>query len=503
MKRLLAVSAVVLALGACNDRYASNGRSLSPIPAKTMALMAEKGMAKGDPILVRLYKKESELEVWKQISGGDYALLKTFPICRWSGQLGPKTREGDRQAPEGFYTVTPAQMNPNSAYYLSFDTGYPNAFDRSHGRTGSHLMVHGTCSSRGCYAMTDEGISEVYALARESFSAGQRGFQVQAYPFRQTAENYARYRNDPNIAFWKNLKQGNDHFEITKREPRVGVCGGRYAFDTVGRDCKPDPTLAPVVAQKEEQDRREVAEFVAKGTPSVRLVYADGGGHESFRSAMPTVVADAGQNFSILEARPRRNLGEVSRPDALAAGPREVAMDETGAKSAGPGAKPGGKAKPTSVLASLAIAKAAPPEPVPAKADAPRGRQVAATRTVLASADPDEPLPASALTPAEKPFYERMLSSVFNSKDEAAAAEPATPSSALTPVPPTRIAVSPKPAPAGKADKKPQAQREGAKPQASRKGPEKHAAASLLAGSAPTVAGAAPIRTGTSGFTPN
>ena len=126
------------------------------------------------PILVRLFKQEAELEVWKQDRSGRFALLKTYPICRWSGDLGPKVREGDRQAPEGFYSISPAQMNPQSAYYLSFNTGYPNAYDRALGRTGSQLMVHGDCSSRGCYAMTDEQIAEIYSLGRESFFGGQR-----------------------------------------------------------------------------------------------------------------------------------------------------------------------------------------------------------------------------------------------------------------------------------------------------------------------------------------
>ena len=125
------------------------------------------------PILVRLFKQEAELEVWKQDRSGRFALLKTYPICRWSGDLGPKVREGDRQAPEGFYTISPGQMNPQSAYYLSFNTGYPNAFDRALGRTGSQLMVHGDCSSRGCYAMTDEQIAEIYSLGRESFSVAR------------------------------------------------------------------------------------------------------------------------------------------------------------------------------------------------------------------------------------------------------------------------------------------------------------------------------------------
>src|ERR671929_153697 len=162
--------------------------------------LEKKSMPKESPILVRTFKEESELEVWKQDTTGHFALLKTYPICRWSGELGPKIKEGDRQAPEGFYTITPAQLNPNSHYYLSFDIGYPNAFDRAHGRTGSNLMVHGDCSSRGCYAMTDEQIAEIYALARESFFGGQKSFQIQAYPFRMTPVNMAKHRNSVQMA---------------------------------------------------------------------------------------------------------------------------------------------------------------------------------------------------------------------------------------------------------------------------------------------------------------
>src|SRR5215213_1977592 len=147
-KRLVLAAGLVLALAACQEQGTtlSSTRHLAPIPPATTALMASKGMSQNDPILMRAYKKESEIEVWKRGSDGRCALLKTYPMCRWSGQLGPKTREGDRQAPEGFYTVTPAQMNPNSSFHLSFDLGYPNAYDRTHDRTGAHLMVHGSCS---------------------------------------------------------------------------------------------------------------------------------------------------------------------------------------------------------------------------------------------------------------------------------------------------------------------------------------------------------------------
>jgi hypothetical protein len=195
--------------------------------------MTAKDMDLQSPILVRLFKQEAELEIWKQDRSGRFALLKTYPICRWSGDLGPKVREGDRQAPEGFYAISPAQMNPQSAYYLSFNTGYPNAFDKALGRTGSQLMVHGDCSSRGCYAMTDEQIAEIYSLGRESFFGGQKSFQLQAYPFKMTPANMAKHRNNPNMPFWKMIKEGNDHFEVTKQEPKVDFCEKKYVFDAI------------------------------------------------------------------------------------------------------------------------------------------------------------------------------------------------------------------------------------------------------------------------------
>src|ERR1044071_1191225 len=233
-RALLASAALAAAfvLTACDtDGVVPSGRANAPLSDKMQAELQEKQMDKDSPILVRLFKEEAELEVWKKNRGGEYALLKTYPICRWSGGLGPKVKEGDRQAPEGFYTITPGQMNPNSNYYLAFNTGYPNSFDRAWGRTGSQLMVHGDCSSRGCYAMTDEQMVEIYALARESFFGGQKSFQLQAYPFRMTAANMAKHRNSPHMAFWKNIKTGYDHFEVTHQEPKVDVCDRRYVFD--------------------------------------------------------------------------------------------------------------------------------------------------------------------------------------------------------------------------------------------------------------------------------
>ena len=217
-----ALAAGLLLAGCDADQVslATNAKANQPVPPKLLATITEKDMDLNSPILVRLFKEEAELEVWKQDRSGRFALLKTYPICRWSGDLGPKVREGDRQAPEGFYSITPAQMNAKSAYYLSFNTGFPNAFDRSLGRSGSELMVHGDCSSRGCYAMTDEQIAEIYALGRELFFGGQRAFQFQAYPFHMTAVNMAKHRNNPNMPFWRMIKEGNDHFEVTSRSRR-------------------------------------------------------------------------------------------------------------------------------------------------------------------------------------------------------------------------------------------------------------------------------------------
>ncbi len=226
VRTLMASAAIAAAvvLGGCDtDSNAPSLRSLQPLSAKMIADIDQKNMAKESPILVRIFKDEAELEVWKEDKSGRYALLKTYPICRWSGELGPKLREGDRQAPEGFYTITPSLMNPNSSYYLAINMGFPNAYDKSNGRTGAFLMIHGDCSSRGCYAMTDEQIAEIYALARESFFGGQTAFQIQAFPFRMTPLNMAKHRNSPHMAFWKMLKQGYDHFEVTETRAQ-GQC---------------------------------------------------------------------------------------------------------------------------------------------------------------------------------------------------------------------------------------------------------------------------------------
>jgi murein L,D-transpeptidase YafK len=240
----LVVTAALAGLGGCSLPLDEIGAvfKTGTIRASTLQQMASLNMDRAAPILLRIYKTESTLEVWKQDWDGMYALLVSYSICKFSGKLGPKITEGDHQAPEGFYDVTPAQMNPLSREYLAFNVGYPNAFDRSLGRTGSVVMVHGGCHSTGCYAMTDRHMDEIYALIGEAFSGGQDKVQLQAFPFRMTAENLASHAQDsPNAPFWRMLKEGSDAFLDEKKPLTVAVCGRRYVFNPPA-DAELDPS---------------------------------------------------------------------------------------------------------------------------------------------------------------------------------------------------------------------------------------------------------------------
>jgi hypothetical protein len=232
-------------------------------------------------------------------------------------------------------------------------------------------MVHGSCSSRGCFAMTDQNVAEIYAIAREALGAGQRGFQFQSYPFRMTAENLAKHRLDPNIAFWKNLKEGADAFEVTKDEVRVAVGRGRYEFNL-------DPDAASAVAQKRAQDEQEVAELVAKGEKPIKLVYHDGDTHESFRTALANVtgVSDS-------------KLGYVSRTEGISSGPRVVALNDAGKEA---------PEAPSTALAFASMKEV----PVPQ------------AETRAAVTQQTAPVAAAAAAPAsqETPFYKKMFGGV-------------------------------------------------------------------------------------------
>jgi murein L,D-transpeptidase YafK len=222
------------------------GPHLIPLSQDTLMLLGKKGMDPQAPMFVRIFKEESELEVWKLKSDGHFYHFKTYPICNWSGEIGPKLKQGDRQAPEGFYAVSREQMNPDSKYHLAMNLGYPNAFDRAHGRTGEFLMIHGRCKSAGCYAMTDALMEEIYGIARDSFLGGSDTFEVHAFPFRMTDANMARQAKHPAYAFWKTLKEGYDYFELTRQLPSVAVCDRHYVVNVALRgDLKElDPTAA-------------------------------------------------------------------------------------------------------------------------------------------------------------------------------------------------------------------------------------------------------------------
>ena len=411
--RAALAAGLALSLAACQEAGSlEDARAYHPIPQTTLALMASKGTTAAAPVLIRTFKKEAEFEVWKMASDGRYQYIKTFPMCRWSGQLGPKTREGDRQVPEGFYTIAPGQMNPNSHYYLSFNVGYPNAYDKAHGDTGGDIMVHGICSSAGCFSMTDQQMDEIYAIAREAFAGGQREIQMESFPFHMTPENLAKFRLDPNMPFWKELKKGSDYFVATHDQPKVGVCDRHYVFDKdpaaggrldAAQPCPvlkdDDPQATAAVDVKERQDDVQIAALARKGVSAVRLVYQDGGQNADFAN----------------------RVADVSRPDALAAGPLEVPMG---------GAKPA----VVRVASGAAAAKAAigyRPKTMQAAKAKTEDVPPSTTTVVIASASPPTP-PVAAARSADTPFYRRWLSLVSDKAGSSSAPAPMTQASTQT-----------------------------------------------------------------------
>ena len=187
------------------------------------------GVRLGAPIFIRIFKRDFELELW-MMRDGRFHRFATYPICMWSGTLGPKYKEGDHQSPEGFYTVAKDQLNPNSRWHRSFNLGYPNLFDQSHGRTGSYLMVHGGCGSVGCYAMTDPVITELWTIVTAALKGSQKRFHVHVFPFRMSDEALEAHQNHTHSSFWRVLKDGHDRFEKNWLPPQVSVCNGTYAF---------------------------------------------------------------------------------------------------------------------------------------------------------------------------------------------------------------------------------------------------------------------------------
>lgn len=220
--------AVSRSMVSCSEKSQDAYRRVAPRLGKEIK---RKGATLGDPVFIRIFKKEEQLEIWLR-QGLSYIFFKSYSICRLSGKLGPKLKEGDKQSPEGFYTVGTNQLNPNSDYHLSFNLGFPNEYDRSHNRTGSLLMIHGRCSSVGCFAMTDFRMDEIYALVESAIISGQHQIPVHIFPFKMTSTNMAAHHTSKWIHFWENLKEGYDYFEGHRTPPLVIVQDKQYKFFT-------------------------------------------------------------------------------------------------------------------------------------------------------------------------------------------------------------------------------------------------------------------------------
>jgi len=228
MKKIILIISTLLLTGCASTLDSRRGHA--PQPTSLISASESVGSTATSPVLLRIFKESKELELWRRTSNGRYALVKTYNICAYSGSLGPKLRQGDGQAPEGFYSIGPAQLNYESIRFVSLNTGFPNAFDRANGRSGSALMIHGGCDSAGCYAIEDQPAQEVFTAVRDSLKAGQKSVQLQIYPFRMSSWNLNSYRQNKNISFWQQLKIGYDKFESTHQPLDVTVENKHYVI---------------------------------------------------------------------------------------------------------------------------------------------------------------------------------------------------------------------------------------------------------------------------------
>ncbi len=386
----LLMIALAMGLAGCNDTLDSvvdpstvKNKVEYQLPSRVLDEMKAKGMERNSPIAMRIFKEEGVLEIWKAKTNNRFDKIAEYQICAWSGRLGPKIKEGDRQAPEGFYPLSPYHLNPNSKYFLAINTGYPNRYDQANGRNGTNLMIHGACSSSGCYSMTDAQILEIYAFARDAFKGGQQTVQLQAFPFRMTADNMARHQHSPHYDFWKMLKVGYDNFEVTKRPPEVGVCDRKYVFNqqieegktlSAAAACPPmttPPALQMALASYNTQYERDFAKASRKYDGKI---WYD-----------PT---EAERKALVAEMRKGHDLAYAPTGSALKAGKllkieefeKLVAEKDAAAKPvAAPGttaasAQPSAKAADVAQTASVPVPQANPlaPAPVAQAAEEPK-----------------------------------------------------------------------------------------------------------------------------------
>ena len=203
-------------------------------------------------VFVRIFKQDKKLELWIK-KDKTFEIFKMYPICEYSGELGPKIKNGDRQAPEGIYKIKKNLLNPNSKLHLGINIGYPNEYDRYYKRNGSAIMIHGGCVSVGCYAMTDSLIEEIYVIFEESLKHNKY-VSVHIYPFELTSKNIdnhnnyidtsfigsllafiqnsPKYKYNEFIPFWKELKAAYDFFEENKILPSIQIINGHYVISS-------------------------------------------------------------------------------------------------------------------------------------------------------------------------------------------------------------------------------------------------------------------------------
>jgi murein L,D-transpeptidase YafK len=222
----------------------------------------------GAPVFIRIFKETSTLEVWMQ-KGARFALYERFSICKWSGDLGPKLEEGDRQSPEGVYSITMDDLRVNLRWHRAMDVNFPNAYDAANGRTGSGILIHGKCSSIGCFALTDESVERVYDLVAAALEAGQARVPVHIFPFPLTSKALAANAGHPAIAFWRGLRPAYAAFELDRLPPQAKLCGADYAFSSprstrarVRTEAAKCPPLAPkptLVAAAKRQPMAAIA----------------------------------------------------------------------------------------------------------------------------------------------------------------------------------------------------------------------------------------------------
>jgi murein L,D-transpeptidase YafK len=260
------------------ERQRAWARGEMPLPgtpdvATVDARLAAKGLAEGDAVFIRIFKAESELEVWMR-KGNGFVLFETYPICHWTGTLGPKIREGDKQSPEGFYSITARQSRHRGRWRKAFNLGFPNALDQRLQRTGSYILLHGGCSSTGCFAMTDPVLDEIYGLAQAALAQGQQRVHVHIFPFRMTERAMAQHVGHPASDFWRDLKAGYDAFERALVPPTVGICNQRYVVRDGDPGTSGDPNGLAVYRAGSDGECRVLREQQAQQSALPRSVRA-------------------------------------------------------------------------------------------------------------------------------------------------------------------------------------------------------------------------------------